>query len=285
VEFNSVKLHCAELYLKGNNKKFYFKALWRNLKHLGVATSDMVAKENVIIVKRIGNLEVSDFLRVTGVSKLIPCYIVEKQQFKQPKEGDDPSEAESDNIDLEKDEDDESSAASEKPVEPVIVTETVNPIPPPSSNNTNSNNDNNSEVSNPSVGDASAANPASQPTAAGKKKKYVKPKLWRSLAPRPKRPEPEILAPRDDEYLKRIVSLMCGMVSHALAKKQQEAGEEASLRFKITANFVLNRYFNMSRADFQIRVGQYIRDRFNDAAPKYGSLCLCLVGWIVCLFD
>ena len=76
--FKSIKISVGELYLKGNNKKKYEKKLLNNIiKKLKIEKSNLIIKENIIIIKNNVN-NINEYTEIAGIAKITPCHIIYK---------------------------------------------------------------------------------------------------------------------------------------------------------------------------------------------------------------
>jgi len=261
--FDSIKLTTAELYLKGGNKKIYFKALVNTIKNLGYKAVDMILKENLIIIKN-NRHSINHYLRIAGLARVIPCTILYRRNFIKvgiPNTPLDPNLPEAD-----------TKVADN--IDPIESKETL-ATPELESGPSKTNPDIESQINTPQIDQTNPSNPSplntntTKPKTGNSRQKYSKNKgddryhntnNNNKRGVKKKTMDPQEKALKDfynDDYLKSVLSIIVGMVEDELATKE-------TIRFRLTAHFVLLRvYFDLSRQDFERQVGQYIRDRFN----------------------
>ncbi|QKF94225.1 bifunctional protein tRNA sulfurtransferase thii and cysteine sulfinate desulfinase/cysteine desulfurase domain [Fadolivirus algeromassiliense] len=79
IKYDYVKLSVGELYLKGNNKQYYFDKLKDNImKSLHIIKKNMMIKENIIIINNINKNSVSEFMEVFGIAKISLCDVIKR---------------------------------------------------------------------------------------------------------------------------------------------------------------------------------------------------------------
>jgi len=270
--FDSLKLTTAELYLKGGNKKVYFKALVNTIKNLGYKAVDMILKENLIIIKN-NRHSLNEFLRIAGLAKVIPCTILYRKNFIKvnlpnsqiKKEGDQNVVNESNtNTNVTNTNDTTSTDLPDKSQLDSIQSSLDTDV----DTDTDTDVDTDAPIENDSNPQQNTTTTPSTKAQGNSWSKYSKNKgndrntnynnKKRGLKNKKMNPEEKALKDfHNDDYLKTVISIVVGMVEDELAIKE-------TIRFRLTAHFVLLRvYFDLSRQDFERQLGQYIRDRFN----------------------